>query len=53
MKFKIYWLDGQEEVLSGDDIADAFTKAGYGKGAAHAVDYYEPLPQKQKELEVA
>jgi len=50
MRFKIYWLDGKEETITGEDIADAFSNAGYGRGAVHAVDYYEPIPQEESEV---
>jgi len=42
-KFKLYWLDGKEEVVEGTSIADAFMRAGYGNGAIRALDYYEQL----------
>lgn len=34
--FKLHWLDGKTEVVSGFDIAHAFTMAGYGAGAIRA-----------------
>ena len=40
-KFRLYWLDGKTEVVEGSDIADAFSKAGYGGGAIQALDFYE------------
>ena len=40
-KFKLHWPDGKVEVVEGHDIADAFTRAGYGAGAIRALDYYE------------
>jgi len=40
-KFQIYWLDGKHETVTGTDIADAFTQAGYGAGALGAVDFYD------------
>lgn len=42
-KFKLYWLDGKTEIVAGRDIADAFSRAGYGAGAVRALDYYEPV----------
>lgn len=39
-KFTLFWLDGKREVVEGLDIADAFRRAGYGGGAAAAVDWY-------------
>lgn len=38
--FTVYWLDGKRQLITGDSIADAFTKAGYGNGALAAVDFY-------------
>ena len=46
MKWKLYWLDGRTEIIEGDTIADAFTKAGYGMGAIGALDYYEPIEEE-------
>lgn len=46
MKFKLYWLTGDEEVVEGNDIADAFSKAGYGTGAMGALDYFQPMTIK-------
>lgn len=37
----IYWLEGKSLKITGNTIADAFTKAGYGGGAASAIDFYE------------
>lgn len=42
-KFKLYWLNGQTEVVSGSDIGDAFRRAGYGGGAIHALDWWEEV----------
>ena len=38
--FTVYWLGGKRQLITGDSIADAFTKAGYGNGALAAVDFY-------------
>lgn len=46
-KFKLYWLTGEEEEIQGDDIADAFTHAGYGAGAIRALDYHEEVKEKE------
>lgn len=40
-KYKLYWLDGKTEVVEGQNIADAFRRAGLGAGALRALDYYE------------
>ena len=42
-KFRIYWLHGGTTDVEGLDIADAFTRSGFGAGAVRAVDYYEEL----------
>ena len=38
--FTIYWRHGETSTISGDDIASAFSKAGYGGGAIRAIDFY-------------
>lgn len=38
-EFTFYWLDGEREVLSGNDVPDAFRRAGYGAGARFALDF--------------
>ena len=45
MGFKIYWLDGREEIIEGETSASAFTKAGYGAGAVRAIDYYKQVKE--------
>lgn len=40
-KFRLYWLDGKTEIVEGDDITDAFSKAGYGAGAMRALDFWD------------
>lgn len=35
-----YWLDGKREVLAGETAADALNRAGYGRGAIAALDFY-------------
>lgn len=40
-KFILFWLDGKKEVIKGKDIADAFSRAGYGGGALRALDFYD------------
>lgn len=39
--FTIYWLGGNRSVVNGKDIADAFSRAGYGGGAVNAIDWYD------------
>jgi hypothetical protein len=38
--FTLYWLDGKREFVTGPDIAQACTNAGYGNGAMTALDFY-------------
>jgi hypothetical protein len=38
MKYSLHWLDGKTEIVCGNDIADAITKAGYSNGALAALD---------------
>ena len=42
-RFRLHWRGGNKEIITGIDIADAFTKAGYGAGAAEALDWYEQI----------
>jgi hypothetical protein len=37
-KFTLYWKDGKREVIEGEGIGDAATRAGYGGGAFSALD---------------
>ena len=39
--YVFHWRDGTNEVLAGDSAADALNRAGYGRGAVAALDYYE------------
>lgn len=43
MQFELHWRDGKKEIAEGRDIADAFSKAGYGRGALPALDFYKPI----------
>ena len=45
-KYKLYWLDGHTEVIEGYDAVDAFNRAGIGRGALPALDYYEELKEE-------
>lgn len=36
-----HWRDGKDETLTGETAADALNRAGYGRGAVAALDYYE------------
>lgn len=44
--FELHWLDGKVEIVKGFDIADAFSKAGLGRGALPALDFYKEVPSK-------
>lgn len=41
--FILHWLTGDPETAKGNDIADAFRRAGYGGGAISVLDYYEEI----------
>ena len=44
--FRLFWIGGSVELIKGDDIADAFRKAGYGAGAVRSLDWYEEVKAK-------
>ena len=39
--YTLYWRNGDRNVVSGKTIVEAFTAAGYGAGAIHALDWYD------------
>ena len=39
----LYWFDGKREIVKGDTPADAMNKAGIGRGALQALDFYEEM----------
>jgi len=41
-EFSLYWLTGKKERVTGYDIADAMTRAGYSSGALRGLDFYAP-----------
>ena len=41
--YKLHWLDGKTEVIRGLSASEAINMAGIGRGALHALDYYETL----------
>lgn len=45
--FVLYWRDGKHEAVSGNDIADAMNRRGYGGGAVGAMDFYTNGPDVQ------
>lgn len=42
-KYKLHWLDGHTQIIEGYDVVDAFNRAGIGRGALPALDYYEEI----------
>lgn len=46
-KYKLYWLDGKIEIIEGYDAVDAFNRAGIGRGALPALDYYEKIDEEE------
>ena len=44
-KYKLYWLDGHQEIIEGNDAVDAFNRAGIGRGALRVLDYYEEVKE--------
>lgn len=42
-KWRFHYLDGKTEEFMGVSAQDAFTKAGYGRGALCAIKYYEEV----------
>jgi len=39
--FTLYWLDGTHNTITGETISEAFSLAGYGRGAVGALDFYD------------
>lgn len=39
--YLFHWHGGKDETLTGETAADALNRAGYGRGALVALDYYE------------
>jgi len=46
--YRIFWIDGTDTLIYGNDIASAFTKAGFGAGAVKAIDYYKEVENKKE-----
>lgn len=42
-KFNLHWKNGKVETIEGDDIATAFTAAGYNEGAIEDLERYNPV----------
>lgn len=45
--FILHWVDGKEEEVHGNTIAEAFANAGYGHGAIQALDWYEEKKESE------
>lgn len=45
-EFDLHWLDGTVRRVEGHDIADAINRAGYGREALRALDYYSPVEER-------
>lgn len=50
-EFILHWKDGQDEKVTGENIADAMTRAGYGAGALPALDYWEEVEEHDDTIE--
>jgi len=48
MKFILHWYSSPDEIVEGDDIAQAMTLAGYSQGALPALDYWEEIKEDTK-----
>jgi len=44
-KFRLHWTGGKTEIVQGNTIAEAFTRAGLGAGALRALDWYEEVAE--------
>ena len=56
-EFRLYWLTGKEEVVSGPDLGDqketlanAMSCAGIGNGALRALDYWEEIRETEEAI---
>ena len=47
MIYKLYWRDGKSELAAGDNIADAFRRAGLSSGAMASLDFYSENPDDE------
>jgi len=41
MKYTIFWLTGEAQIVKGDSVSEAMTNAGIGAGAIRAMDFFE------------
>jgi len=44
IKYKLHWLDGTIEIITGYSISAAFRDAGYGGGANRGLNWWEEIP---------
>ncbi len=42
-KYRLFWLNGETEIIRGLSCEHAFTRAGYTTGALRALDYYKEV----------
>ena len=45
--FKLHWIGGKEQDISGTDISNALETAGYRGGALSTLDYWEEISEKK------
>ena len=41
--YRVHWLSGKIEEFRGQDIQDAFRRAGYRHNPMNDIDYYEEI----------
>lgn len=42
-KFKVHWLSGNDSIIEGINIVDAFCNEGYSANAAKVIDWFEEV----------
>ena len=47
--YRFHWFDGKINEGAGSNVADAFTRLGFGRGALPALDYYEEVESEAKQ----
>ncbi len=45
--FEFIWRDGKVDRGYGKDVADAFSRLGYGGGAISALDYHREVDEEK------
>lgn len=48
-RFRFHWRDGKIDEGDGRDVADAFSRLGYGGGAIRALDWHEDITTPEAE----